>query len=52
MKHVTVVYSVLDEDAFAMELNRVMDMFAELGEKLWGVTAVSLDHEIKRLELV
>ncbi|GGY79642.1 hypothetical protein GCM10011613_25680 [Cellvibrio zantedeschiae] len=29
-----------------------MDLFAELGEKPWSVTAVSLDNEIRRLELV
>lgn len=29
-----------------------MDRFAELGNKPWGITAVSLDNEIRRLELI
>lgn len=52
MKHLTVVYSIVDEAAFATEMNRVMSIYSDLGEKLWGITAVSIDHEIKRLQLV
>lgn len=52
MKHLTVVYRVNDETAFAPELNRVMELFSEPGEKPWGVIAVSLDNEIRRKELI
>lgn len=52
MKHLTVVYAIADEESFAPELASIMDRFSRLGEQPWGVAAVTMDHEIKRLELI
>lgn len=52
MKHLTVVYTIADESSFTNELATIMDRFTALGEKPWCITAVSTDHEIRRLELI
>lgn len=53
IKHLTVVYSIQDGDAFMSEHQRIMELFYhDMGDKPWGITAVSLDHEIRRIELI
>lgn len=53
MKHLTVVYRIQDSDAFMGEHQRIMECFNhEMGNKPWGITAMSLDHEIRRIELI
>ena len=52
LSHLTVVYSIRDSSAFLAEHQRVMDMFQDIGDKPWAITAVSTDHEIRRVELI
>ncbi len=52
LSHLTVVYSIRDTSAFLAEHQRVMDMFQEIGDRPWAITAVSTDHEIRRIELI
>lgn len=52
LSHLTVVYSIRDSSAFLAEHQRVMDMFQDIGDRPWAITAVSTDHEIRRVELI
>lgn len=52
LSHLTVIYSIRDNSSFLEEHQRVMDLFQELGDKPWAITAVSTDHEIRRVELI
>jgi hypothetical protein len=52
MKHLTVVYTVTDESKFADGLAAVMDQFADVDGKPWSITAVTMDNEIRRVQLI
>lgn len=52
LSHLTVVYSIRDASSFLAEHQRVMDMFQNIGDRPWAITAVSTDHEIRRIELI
>lgn len=53
-KHLTIVFEIEDADAFAEERSGLIDRMRNDGPVINGarVTAVSLDHEIRRLEFM
>jgi len=55
MQHLTVVYTVHNMDAFESELDRVKELFdttLEEDGRPWVITAMSSDHEMKRLDAI
>ncbi len=54
--HLTVVYTIHDEQSFAEECERIISLFKEsldgVAAKAWCITALSNDHEIHRQELL
>ncbi len=51
-KFITVVYTINDEAKFKEERDRLFDDFKSSEGKAWSITAISDDHEIRRLEWV
>lgn len=51
-KHLTVIYTINDPEAFKPELDRLMKMFTPSDGKAFCITAISRDHEMHRLELI
>jgi hypothetical protein len=56
-KHFTVVYTVADgqQEAFETQLNQIhesMKAYDPQNPPAWGVSAMSRDNEIQRLELI
>ncbi len=51
-RHLTVVYTINDDDSFTEERDRLMTFFQESKGKPWAITAISIDHEINRLHWV
>jgi hypothetical protein len=48
----TVVYRVRDEAAFKADWNRIHDLMRLEGEQPFDVTAISSDHEMRRVALI
>lgn len=51
-KHITVVYTINDERAFEAEHHRIMEHMQADTNQPWAITAITRDHEIRRLELI
>lgn len=51
-QHLTVVYTIHDQEAFQAEHYRLKQKFMESEGKPWAITAMSLDHEMQRLHWV
>ena len=51
-KHFSVVYTVNDEKAFKEEMDRIMSHFEKADGKPWAITAISRDHELKRVSFI
>lgn len=51
-QYLTVVYTINSPADFLEENNRLQSLFTELDGKPWAITAMSIDHEIHRLELI
>lgn len=49
MRHLTIVYTINNEDEFAPELDRINGLLSPSKGKPWAITAMSLDHEIQRV---
>jgi len=49
-RHITVVYTINDDDAFADEMARITGNMKSSGGEPWAITAMSLDHEMQRVE--
>lgn len=50
--HITVVYTIRDNDAFESIRKKIFEDFADDKDAPYAVTAVSLDHEIQRMHWV
>lgn len=51
-KYLTVVYTINDEAAFSPEREKLMSNFKKSEGEPWAITAMSIDHELQRLELI
>ncbi len=51
-RHLTVVYTINDKDAFQPELQRIMENNKPSDGEPWALTAWSRDHEITRMEFI
>ncbi len=51
-QYLTVVYTINSPEDFLEENNRLQSLFTEPDGKPWAITAMSVDHEIHRLELI
>lgn len=51
-KYLTVVYTINSTEDFLEENTRLQSLFTESDGKPWAITAMSVDHEIHRLELI
>jgi len=51
-KHLTVVFTINDKEAFRPELDKLMANFKGSEGEPWAITAISRDHEMRRLELI
>lgn len=51
-QYLTVVYTINSTEDFLEENNRLQSLFTEPDGKPWAITAMSVDHEIHRLELI
>ena len=51
-KHMTVVYTINDAEAFEEERQRMMKLFQPSKDKPWAITAISVDDEIHRVDLL
>ena len=51
-KHLTVVYTVNDNDAFDDEFDSVMNKFKTSEGEQWAITAVSMGHEMNRIHWI
>lgn len=52
MKHLTVVYTINDENAFEQERQRILGLTSLSAGKPFAITSWSLDHEINRTTLI
>lgn len=52
MKHLTVVYTINDEEAFKHEMAVLMSKFKRSDGEAWAITAMSRDHEMNRVSLI
>jgi hypothetical protein len=50
--HLTVVYTIHDNDAFDEERKRLQSYFKSSDGEPWAITAMSLDHEMQRLHWI
>lgn len=50
--YLTIVYKVNDKKAFRGEMDRISEHFKNPGDESWGITAMSADHELRRLSLI
>jgi hypothetical protein len=50
--HLTVVYTINDENAFAAERERLLSLFKGSKGEQWAITAMSKDHEMRRVDLI
>jgi len=48
MRHLTIVYTINDEDAFDEEEKRIKNMISESDGKPFAITAWSQDNEVNR----
>ena len=51
-QYLTVVYTINSPDDFLEENERLQSLFTELEGRPWAITAMSVDHEIHRVELI
>lgn len=51
-QYLTVVYTINNPDDFFEENDRLQSLFTESDGKPWAITAMSVGHEIHRLELI
>ena len=51
-KFLTVVYTINDAEEFEEERLSVMEKFKSPKDQPWAITAISIDHEIHRLDLL
>lgn len=52
-KHITVVYTVEDDESFRVKFDEIMDSMKKFDPENpgpWGVSAVSRDNEFMRIE--
>jgi hypothetical protein len=52
MAYYTVVYQVADEAAFKPEWNRIHELFRQEPGAPFRITAISHDHEMRRVSLI
>ena len=52
MRHMTIVYTINDEEAFKSEAERMEGLFSSSEGKPWAITAWSRDHEMNRVDLI
>jgi hypothetical protein len=54
-KHITVVYTVEDDESFRVKFDEIMDSMKKFDPENpgpWGVSAVSRDNEFMRIEKI
>lgn len=51
-KYLTVVYTINDSNAFESTRQAIFDSFKQASDLPFAVTAISLDHEMQRIELI
>lgn len=52
MTHLTVVYTINDEKSFESEKTRLLDLFKKSDGEPWAITAISKNHEMRRVDLI
>ena len=50
--HLTVVYTINDEASFEAERQRLLSLFKKSEGEQWAITAMSHDHEMRRVNLI
>ena len=51
-RYLTVVYTINDTDAFEPTRKMIQDQFKPSENEPFAITAMSVDHEIRRMELI
>lgn len=52
MRHLTVVYTINDDDAFKPESDRIYGAFQSSAGLPYAITAISHGHEMNRVQLI